>query len=62
VIAVIKRGRPAQIISVATSPQLAALIAEGTVRPGEGARYLPKPAKLRDSGKDVADYVAEERR
>lgn len=63
VITVTKRGRPvARIISAATPPHLAAVIAEGTVRPGEGARYLPKPAKLRGSGKGVADYVAEERR
>jgi prevent-host-death family protein len=62
-ITVTKRGRPvALIVSAATPPHLAALVAEGKVRPSEGRRYLPKPAKLRGAGKTAADYVAEGRR
>jgi prevent-host-death family protein len=62
-ITVTKHGRPvARIVSAATPPHLAALVADGTVRPGEGHRYLPKPATLRGSGKSAADYVSEGRR
>jgi prevent-host-death family protein len=62
-ITVTKNGRPvARIVSAATPPHLAALIADGRVRPGEGARYLPKPTKLRGSGKSASDYVSEGRR
>jgi prevent-host-death family protein len=62
-ITVTKRGRPvARIVSTATPPHLAALVADGTVRPSEGPRYLPKPTKLRGAGKSAADYVAEGRR
>lgn len=62
-ITVTKHGRPvAMIVSAATPPHLAALVADGTVRPSEGPRYLPKPAKLRGSGKSAADYVSESRR
>jgi prevent-host-death family protein len=62
-ITVTKHGRPvAKIVSAATPPHLAALVADGTVRPSEGSRYLPKPAKLRGSGKSAADYVSEGRR
>jgi prevent-host-death family protein len=63
-ITVTKHGRPvARIVSAATPPHLAALVADGTVRPSEGPRYLPtKPAKLRGPGKSAADYVAEGRR
>jgi prevent-host-death family protein len=63
-ITVTKHGRPvARIVSTATSPHLSALIASGSVRAPEGPRYLPaKPAKLRGSGKDAAEYVAEGRR
>ena len=62
-ITVTKHGRPvARIISTATPPHLAALVADGTVRPSEGARYLPKPAKLQGHGKSAADYVSEGRR
>lgn len=62
-ITVTKHGRPvAKIVSAATPPHLAALVAAGTVRPSEGSRYLPKPAKLRGSGKSAADYVSEGRR
>jgi prevent-host-death family protein len=62
-ITVTKHGRPvARIVSTGTPPHLAALIADGTVRPSEGPRYLPKPVKLRGSGKSAADYVSEGRR
>lgn len=62
-ITVTKRGRPvARIVAATTPPHLAALVADGTVRPSEGARYVPKPAKLRGSGKSAADYVSEGRR
>ena len=62
-ITVTKRGRPvARIVSTATPPHLAALVADGTVRPSEGPRYLPKPTKLRGVGQSAADYVAEGRR
>jgi prevent-host-death family protein len=62
-ITVTKHGRPvARIVSTAMAPHLAALVADGTVRPSEGSRYLPKPIKLRGPGKSAADYVAEGRR
>lgn len=62
-ITVTKRGRPvARIVSATTPPHLAALVAQGTVRPSQGARYLPKPTKLRGTGMSAADYVAEGRR
>jgi len=62
-ITVTKHGRPvARIVSATTPPHLAALVAEGAVRPSEGPRYLPKPTKLRGPGKSAADYVAEGRR
>jgi prevent-host-death family protein len=62
-ITVTKHGRPvARIVSATTPPHLAALVANGTVRPGEGPRYLPKPTKLRGSGKSAAEYVSEGRR
>jgi len=62
-ITVTKRGRPvARIVSTTAPPHLAALIAEGSVRPGVGSRFLPKPTKLRGAGKTAAEYVAEGRR
>jgi prevent-host-death family protein len=62
-ITVTKHGRPvARIVSTAVPPHLAALVAEGSVRPGEGPRYLPKPTKLRGNGKSAADHVSEGRR
>jgi prevent-host-death family protein len=62
-ITVTKHGRPvARIVSTATPPHLAALVADGTVRPGEGPRFMPKPSKPRGVGKSAADYVAESRR
>jgi prevent-host-death family protein len=62
-ITVTKHGRPvARIVSASTPPHLAALVAEGAVRSSDGQRYLPKPTKLRGTGKSAADYVAEGRR
>ncbi|MGD9736408.1 MAG: type II toxin-antitoxin system Phd/YefM family antitoxin [Solirubrobacterales bacterium] len=63
-ITVTKHGRAvARIVSAATPPHLAALIADGTVRPPEGPRYLPtKPARLQGTGKSAAEYVSEGRR
>lgn len=62
-ITVTKRGRPvARIVSTATPPHLAALVAAGTVRPSEGPRYTPKPVKLKGTGKSASDYVSEGRR
>jgi len=48
-------------VSTTTPPHLAALIADGTVRPSEGPRHLPKPTKLKGSGIDAAGYVSEGR-
>jgi len=62
-ITVTKRGRPvARIVSATMPPHLAALVADGMVRPSESPRFLPKPTKLRGGGKSAADYVAEGRR
>jgi prevent-host-death family protein len=63
-ITVTKHGRPvARIVSTGNPLHLSALIADGTVRPPTGARYLPpKPAKLQGTGKSAADYVSEGRR
>lgn len=62
-ITVTKHGRPvARIVSTATPSHLAALVAGGTVRPSEGPRHLPKPAKSKGAGKSAADYVSESRR
>ncbi len=62
-ITVTRRGRPvATIVSAAIPSGLSALIASGAVRPGNGSRYVPKPVKLRGSGKTAAEYVSEGRR
>lgn len=62
-ITVTKHGRPvARIISATSPPNLARLIAAGTVRQSEGTRFVPKPTKLRGTGKTAADYVDEGRR
>lgn len=63
-ITVTRRGKPvATIVSSTISPGLARLIANGTVRPGNGKRRLRKPGvKLRGSGPTAADYVSEGRR
>lgn len=63
-ITVTKHGRPvAKIVSTSTPPHLSSLIADGSVRPPEGPRYLPaKPIKLRGTGKGATEYVSEGRR
>jgi prevent-host-death family protein len=62
-ITVTRRGKPvARIVSTATPPRLAAMIAEGAVRPGSGTRHVSKPVKARGSGKTAAEYVSEGRR
>jgi len=62
-ITVTRRGKPvARIVSTETPPHLAAMIARGEVRPGNGTRYMPKPVKGRGSGKSASEYVSEGRR
>ena len=62
-ITVTRRGKPvARIVSAETPPHLAALIAEGAVRPADGTHYLPRPVKPRGKGKTAAEYVTEGRR
>jgi prevent-host-death family protein len=62
-ITVTRRGKPvARIVSTETPPHLAAMIARGEVRPGNGTRYVPKPVKGRGSGKSASEYVSEGRR
>lgn len=41
---------------------LAALVVEGTVRPSEGPRHLPKPTRLLGVGRNAASYVTQGRR
>ena len=62
-ITITRRGKPvATLVSANVPPGLAALIANGTVRPGNGSRFLPKPVKLRGPGPTAAEYVSEGRR
>jgi prevent-host-death family protein len=62
-ITITRRGKPvAMIVSATVSPGLAALIADGTVRPGSGSRRLPTPVTPRGKGKTAAEYVSEGRR
>lgn len=62
-ITITRRGKPvATMVSANVPPGLAALIADGTVRPGNGSRFLPKPVKLRGPGPTAAEYVSEGRR
>jgi len=62
-ITVTRRGKPvARIVSTAMPPHLAAMVADGSVRPGSGTRHLPRPAKLHGTGKTAAEYVSEGRR
>ena len=62
-ITITRRGKPvARIVSTGTPPHLAAMIARGEVRPGNGARHVPKPVKAAGSGKTAAEYVSEGRR
>jgi hypothetical protein len=41
---------------------LEALLAEGSVYPGDGSRFLPEPVKLAEGDRTATDYVAESRR
>jgi prevent-host-death family protein len=62
-ITITRRGKPvARIVSTETPPHLAAMIARGEVRPGNGARHIPKPVKASGEGKTAAEYVSEGRR
>lgn len=62
-ITVTRRGEPVVTLVAATrTPGMAGLIAAGTVRPGNGSGYLPKPIKLRGPGPTAAEYVSEGRR
>jgi antitoxin (DNA-binding transcriptional repressor) of toxin-antitoxin stability system len=62
-ITVTRRGKPvARIVSTGAPPHLAAMVARGEVRPGNGTRYVPKPVKGRGSGKSAAEYVSDGRR
>lgn len=62
-ITVTRRGKPvARIVSTAAPPHLSAMIAEGSVRPGNRTRHVPKPVKPTGSGKTAAEYVSEGRR
>ncbi|MEX0973270.1 MAG: type II toxin-antitoxin system prevent-host-death family antitoxin [Solirubrobacterales bacterium] len=62
-VTVTRRGKAvARIVSTETPPHLAAMIARGEVRPGNGTRHVPKPVKGRGSGKAAAEYVSEGRR
>jgi hypothetical protein len=44
------------------SKHLAALVASGAVRAGDGSRFLPQPLKLKRQAKTAADLVADARR
>jgi prevent-host-death family protein len=63
-ITITRRGKPvATMVSANVPPGLAALIADGTVRPPTSrSRFLPKPVKLRGPGPTAAEYVSEGRR
>jgi prevent-host-death family protein len=63
-ITVTRHGKPvARLVAVSTSPHLAALIASGEVRPGDGSRYIPRAiTPLRGEGPEASDYVSEGRR
>jgi hypothetical protein len=50
----------ARVLSASPPRDLPVLIADGSVRPPHGPRYIPtKPAKPRKLGKDAAEYVLE---
>jgi prevent-host-death family protein len=62
-ITVTRRGKPvATIVSSTVSPGMAALIANGTVRPGIRKQRKRNPVKLQGHGKTAAEYVSEGRR
>ncbi len=56
-----KRDKLAARIA-STPPHMAAMIAEGSVRAGSGARHLSRPVKPTGSGKTAAEYVSDGRR
>jgi|GEM_PF-2926022 len=51
-----------RLAPTARPPHLATMIADGSVRPGSGARHTPKPVKPTGSGKTAAEHVSEGRR
>ncbi len=55
-------GRRIDVVHRSADSPLAAMIARGEVRPGNGTRYVPKPVKGRGSGKSASEYVSEGRR
>lgn len=62
-ITVTRRGEPVARIMSATIPAgLAALVADGTVKPGNGRRHTPKRVKLIGPGPTASEYVSEGRR
>ncbi len=63
-ITITRRGKPvATMVSTDVPPGLAALIADGTVRPPQSRkRFVPKPVKLRGPGPTASEYVSEGRR
>jgi prevent-host-death family protein len=63
-ITVTRHGKPvATMVSTDVPPALAALIADGTVRPPQSrSRFVPKPVKLRGPGPTASEYVSEGRR
>jgi prevent-host-death family protein len=63
-ITVTRRGKPvATLVSSDVPPGLAAMIANGTVRPPQSrSRFVPKPIKLRGPGPTASEYVSEGRR
>ena len=63
-VTITRRGEPVARLMSATIPAgLAALIADGTVRPGNGRSFTPgKGVKLRGPGPTASEYVSEGRR
>ncbi len=63
-VTITRRGEPVARLMSATIPaRLAAMIADGTVKPGNGRRFtLGKGVKLRGPGPTASEYVSEGRR
>jgi prevent-host-death family protein len=62
-ITITRQGKPvARIISASMPARLSGLIADGSVRPGNGSHRLPNPVKPSGGGKTATQYVAEGRR
>lgn len=63
-ITVTRRGEPvARLMSAKIPAKLAAMIADGTVRPpSNGKPFIPKPVKLIGPGPTASEYVSEGRR